>query len=97
MANAPLIAKFDGKCQDRCGLRIHAGHDEIERGHFGFRHVDCERAHAEAMVRERVADGWGTERIWAWLNNSPDMTFDQKLDAIAYAGRELGARLEDAA
>lgn len=52
-----MIATKTTKCLDRCGLTIHQGYDEIEPGHFGFRHVDCDKARAEEWIRERIAAG----------------------------------------
>lgn len=82
---ASMVAKFNGKCQDRCGLVIYAGHDEIERGHFGFRHVDCDRARVEAWARERFAAGDLVSDIQFKLASDPHLTPEQKAAASLYA------------
>lgn len=87
-----MIAKHNGRCNDRCGLRIYAGHDEIERGHFGWRHVDCETANLRAQIRERMAAGATADVVWAWLERSEHLTVDQRIDAIFYASRGGGSR-----
>lgn len=80
-----MVAKFNGKCQDRCGLAIHAGHDEVERGHFGWRHVDCQLASIRAQVRSKVDEGWTPDEIWAWLERSESIDLNARIDAIFYA------------
>lgn len=83
--SACMVANFNGKCQDNCGLPIHAGHDMIERGHFGFRHVDCELASVRAQVRDKVAENWSQDEIWAWLERSVQLDLNARIDAIFYA------------
>lgn len=86
-----MVAKFNSKCQDRCGLQIHAGHDEIEPGHFGFHHVDCDKARIEAQIRDKVAQGWSDDQIWPWLDASQELDIQQKIDGIFYATRKCAA------
>jgi len=80
-----MIANFNGKCRDNCGLPIHAGHDEVERGHFGWRHVDCERANVRAQIREKLTEGWTMDSIWTWLERAEHLSMDERVDGIFYA------------
>ena len=80
-----MIAKYNGMNQDRCGLPIHAGHDEIEAGHFGFRHVDCDRAQAFAWVRERIAAGDSPSDVQLKLMATPGLAPAARVDASVYA------------
>lgn len=82
-----MIATKNGKCHDRCGLTIHAGHDEIERGHFGWRHVDCDQASVRSQIRDKLADGWAIDVIWAWLERAEQISLESRIDAIFYASR----------
>lgn len=79
-----MVAKFNGKCQDRCGLTIHAGHDEIERGHFGFRHVDCEWASMQRWIRERIDAGDLVSDVQIKLANVGKLNMDTGSYAIDY-------------
>lgn len=80
-----MVAKFNSKCQDRCGLPIHAGHDEIERGHYGFRHVDCEQAHLFAWIRERLAAGDLISDVQIKLATTPNLTPELRMTGSIYA------------
>lgn len=83
-----IVARHDGRCLDRCGLRIHAGHDDIEPGHFGWRHVDCDRAQTEAWVRERMDAGLAVADVQlrlSYLGECTHLTAAQRMDASLYA------------
>lgn len=80
-----MVAKFTTKCQDRCGLKIHEGHDEIERGHFGYRHADCERAQVEAWVRARFDAGDDCCDIQFKIAKATHLDADAKMMASCYA------------
>ena len=83
-----MKATYNGKCLDRCGLRIHAEHDEIEAGHYGWRHQDCDRARLEAWVRERFAAGdecYEVQFKSTKSNESKDRQVAMSLYALAYA------------
>jgi hypothetical protein len=76
-------AKFTSKCHE-CGLLIAPGED-IEPGYRSFRHADCTQASTRRQVAAKVASGATQQQIWTWLNNTPQMTMDEKIDAIYYA------------
>lgn len=73
-------AKYRTKCHE-CGLIITPG-EEIEPGYRSFRHADCTMASITRQIVDRVEEGWTQARIWAWLTNSPQLTDQQRLDAI---------------
>lgn len=76
-------AKYRTKCHE-CGMVINRG-EQIEPGYRSFRHADCTQASIRRQVADRVASGADQDEIWAWLNRSPHLTMDQKIDAIYYA------------
>jgi len=85
MSATETIAQFNGKCQDRCGLRIHAGHDVIEAGHYGWRHADCEQAHLFAWVRDRLAAGDTASDVQIKLLMDRKVTPELRLAGSIYA------------
>lgn len=89
-----MIAKKTSKCLDRCGLTIHAGHDEIEPGHFAWRHVDCDKAHAFAWVRDRLATGDLVSDVQIKLLStaiSPELRMAASLYVIECADQRVAA------
>jgi hypothetical protein len=76
-------ARHASKCQDRCGLAIHVG-DEIEPGHFDWRHVDCDKAQAFAWIRERFAAGDSASDIQIKLLSSRHLSAALRMEASTY-------------
>jgi hypothetical protein len=67
------------------GIVLFLPGEDIEYGYRSFRHADCTLAHTRRSVAAKVASGATQQEIWTWLNNTPQMTMDEKIDAIYYA------------